>query len=344
MLISWTQVRSTLSVIIGFGASIWLVAACSSSGGDKTSGAGGTSASSSTGSVITTGNVTTGTGASITTTSALTSSTGGSTTGTTSSTGTGNTSSSASSGGTTAGQCPANAIFCADFEDGKIPSAAVFYPAYQRTMISTYMNVDGTMGNHGSTHSLRVTPWSQPMMMSPNFSQMLGVMTGKSTFWTRVYLRTGAPSTSTSMVMGHDTFVAGIDDSANGGSLANAGDPNNGEQVRVGEHSCQLEVNRRSNDNEVLSDAVGGVSNYTCAGGVTFAPDTWYCLETFYDGPNSTVRVFVNGSEVTGLHITTWGPYAYDMFKFGFENYSGTPRNIWYDDVAIATQQIGCFP
>jgi hypothetical protein len=198
-----------------------------------------------------------------------------------------------------------------------------------------YMTVDGTMGNHGSAHSLKVTPGT-------NFSQMLGVMTGKSTFWTRVYLR--MTTTGTSTVMGHDTFVAGVDDSANGGSLANAGDPNNGEQIRVGEHECQLEVNRRSNDNEVLSDAVGGVSNYVCAGGIAFATDTWYCLETFYDGPNSTLRVFVNGTESNALHVTTWGPYAYDMFKFGFENYSGTPRTIWYDDVAIATQQIGCFP
>jgi hypothetical protein len=198
-----------------------------------------------------------------------------------------------------------------------------------------YMTVDGTMGNHGSAHSLKVTPGT-------NFSQMLGVKTSVPTFWTRVYLRT--ETVNTSAVTGHDTFVAGVDDGANGGTLANAGDPNNGEQVRIGEHECQLELNRKSDDKEILSDAVGGVSNYVCSGGVTFSPATWYCVETLYDGPNSTVRVFVDGAEVTALHVTNWGPHMYDMFKFGFENYSGTSRNLWYDDIAIAPQQIGCFP
>jgi len=32
------------------------------------------------------------------------------------------------------------------------------------------------------------------------------------------------------------------------------------------------------------------------------------------------------------------------MFKFGFENYGGTPRNVWYDDVAIALEQVHCYP
>jgi hypothetical protein len=221
-----------------------------------------------------------------------------------------------------AGACPSNAIFCADFEAGTIPSAAVFFPAYQQSMVATYMNVDATVA-HGGTHSLKVTPGS-------NFSQMLGVMTGTPTFWTRMYLR---QDINTNTVMGHDTFVTATDSN---------GDPNMGAQIRVGEHSCQLELNRASDDKEILSDAMNGTSNYTCAGGITFMPNTWYCLQTFYDGPNSTVRVFVNSTEVTALHVTDWGPFTYDMFKFGFENYGGTGRNRWYDDVVIAPTQVGC--
>jgi hypothetical protein len=267
---------------------------------------------------------------------ATTGSTSGSGSGSGGATGASSGSSSSGAGGTsTAGQCPANAIFCTGFEDGTIPAAAVYYPAYQQSMTSTYMTVDGTMGANGSAHSLKVTPGT-------NFSQMLGVKTGVSTFWTRVYVQTA--TVDTSAVMGHDTFIEGVDDTANGGTLANAGDPNNGEQIRVGEHECQIELNRKSDDKEILSDAVDGSSDYVCAGGIGFDTGTWYCVETLYDGPNSTVRVFVNGAEVTGLHVADWGPYTYDMFKFGFENYSGTPRNIWYDDVAIAPQQIGCFP
>jgi hypothetical protein len=249
--------------------------------------------------------------------------------------GIGGTTGAGATGGTaSAGQCPSDAIFCADFENGAIPSAATFYPAYQRAMSASYMTVDGTMGANGSTHALKVTPGS-------NFSQMLGVPTGVSTFWTRMYIQTAV---DTSMVTGHDTFVAGIDDTANGGMLASAGDPNNGEHIRIGEHECQLEINRKSDDKEILSDAAGGNSNYTCAGGVTFTHGVWYCLEVFYDGPNSTVQVLVDNNKVTGLDVTNWGPYNYDLFTFGFENYGGTSRDVWYDDVAIAKHQIGCFP
>jgi hypothetical protein len=220
------------------------------------------------------------------------------------------------------GQCPSGAIFCADFESGSIPTQAVYYPDYQRSMSSMYMAVDSTVA-HGGTHSLKVTPGG-------NFSQMLGVMTGTATFWTRVYLRS---EVDTVTVSGHDTFVLATDGN---------GDPNAGQHIRIGEHSCQLEINRKTDDKEILSDAVNGNSMYMCSGGIAPMKNTWYCLEVFYDGPNSTVRVFVDGTESTALHVTDWGPYTYDMFKFGFENYGGTARNIWYDDVAIATQRIGC--
>lgn len=225
-------------------------------------------------------------------------------------------------GGGATGACPANAIFCEDFEAGSIPTKAVFFPTYQQSMMATYMAVDATVA-HGGTHSLKVMPGS-------NFSTMLGVMTGTPSFWTRVYLR---QDVNTNTVTGHDTFINATDGD---------GDPNDGNQIRVGEHSCQLEINRKSDDKEILSNAVNGMSNYACSGGITFAPNTWYCVETFYDGPNSSVRVFVNSTEVTALHVTDWGPFTYDMFKFGFENYGGTARNLWYDDVVIAPTQVGC--
>jgi len=302
-----------ITLVTGFA-----VAACASSPPAKGTGGAAGSSSAESGSTSSSG----------TSSSASVSGSSGSTTsGTSSSSGTG--------GASAAGECPANAIFCADFESGAIPAAAVFYPAYQQSTISTYMTVDATMGNHGSAHSLKVTPGS-------NFSQMLGVETGQPTFWTRVYLQ--SETVNTSAVTGHDTFIAGIDNTANGGTVAKAGDPDNGEQIRIGEHECQLEINRNSDDKEILSDAVDGGSDYVCAGGITFAPGTWYCVETLYDGPNSTVRVFVDGTEVTALEVTSWGPYTYDMFKFGYETYGGTPRTLWYDDVAIAPQRVGCFP
>ena len=314
--------------------------------GGNATGTGGSvgTGGSGTGGVVATGGAT-GTGGTVSSGGAS-----GSTGGVSGTGGTGTGGASGSSGGATgtgggaagttgtggsvvAGQCPANAIFCATFENGQLPSGATFYPAYQQSTMSTYVSVDATVGANGSAHSLKVTPGS-------NFSQMLGVPTTVSSFWATMYIRSDI---DTSTVSGHDTFVAAIDDSAAGGTLTSAGDPNNGEAIRIGEHECQLEINRKSDDKEVLSDAVNGTSNYTCAGGVTLSKDVWYCLEIFYDGPNSAVQVYVNGTEATGLHVTGWGPYNYDLFKFGFENYGGTARTIWYDDVAITKSKIGCF-
>ena len=215
------------------------------------------------------------------------------------------------------GQCPANAIFCTDFESGTIPAQASFFPEYLRPTMATYLTVDSTMGFNSSRSA---------KFAGTSFSQMLGVATGTATFWTRVYLRSDADM---STITGHATYVAATDGN---------GDPNMGEQVRVGEHTCQLELNRRSDDKEVLSN--GG--NYVCMGGIVLAKNSWYCLETFYNGPGHEVRVFVSGTESTALHVTDWGPYSYGMFKFGFENYSSPMRTMWYDDVAIAPQRIGC--
>lgn len=222
-----------------------------------------------------------------------------------------------SSAGQGDGQCPSNAIFCADFESGTIPPQATFFPEYLRATMATYLTVDATTG-FNSGHSAK--------FVGTSFSQMLGVATGTSTFWTRVYLRSDVDM---STITGHATYVAATDGN---------GDPNMGEQIRVGEHTCQLELNRRSDDKELLSN--GG--KYMCMGGIVLAKNTWYCLETFYNGPGREVRVFVAGTESAPLHATDWGPYNYGMFKFGFENYSSPMRNMWYDDVAIAPQRIGC--
>ncbi|RYZ10260.1 MAG: hypothetical protein EOO73_01400 [Myxococcales bacterium] len=134
---------------------------------------------------------------------------------------------------------------------------------------------------------------------------------------------------ATDIQMGHNTYVAAGTDT---------GDPNAGEYVRIGEHQCQLELNRKSDDKELLSN--GGM--YMCSGGVKLVKDTWYCLEFSYDGPGKEVRVFVDNTEVPALHATDWGPYEYKIFKLGFEKYHGAEKTIWYDDLALATEQVHC--
>lgn len=223
------------------------------------------------------------------------------------------------------GACPANAIFCADFESGSIPSEAVFFPAYQQSMASTYVTIDSTVAHSGkdSVKFLNVA--------NPSSSSMLVVKTNTPTFWSRVYIR---QDIDTATVTAHDSFF---------GATTGSGDANDGSLVRVGEHSCQLEINKLPGDTEILSDTTGpdgGAGNYVCSGGIAFTANTWYCVETFFDGPNSTVHVYVDGMDTT-LVATNWGPFTFDAFKFGFE-LSGPLRNVWYDDIVLAPQRVGC--
>jgi hypothetical protein len=219
-------------------------------------------------------------------------------------------------GGSGSGSCGAAGItFCTDFEGAAIPAELVYWPEYQRANVANFMTLDPS-GGFNSTQGLKVN--------GTEFSQMFGVATPGATFWGRVRLRS-----DTDIQMGHNTYVLATDV---------PGDPNAGEAIRIGEHQCQLELNRKSDDAEKLSN--GGT--YSCEGGVKFVANSWYCLEFFYDGANSEVRVFVDDAEVEALHVTDWGPYTYQTFKFGFEKYHGANKTLWYDDVALGTARVGC--
>ncbi len=213
------------------------------------------------------------------------------------------------------GSCDSSGLsFCSDFEDG-LPDELTFYPEYQQANMANFVELDSTVAKSGS-QSIKVT--------GTDFSQMLALPTPAADFWGRVYIQS-----NTDIQSGHNTYVAATDGS---------GDPNDGEHIRIGEHQCQLELNRRTDDAEKLSN--GGT--YECSGGIELKADTWYCLEFHYDGPGSEVQVFVDGTDVDALHVTDWGPYDYKLFKFGFEKYHGDAKTLWYDDLALGSERIGC--
>lgn len=217
------------------------------------------------------------------------------------------------SGGGAGTPCGTGSIFCTDFEAEAIPEQLLYYPEYERASQKT-ITLDTTVF-HGGKRALKV--------VGSSFSQMLGVAV-PSKFWGRVYMRS-----DTDIQMGHNTYVA---------AGTGTGDPNDGTYIRIGEHQCQLELNRNTDDKELLSN--GGM--YMCEGGVKLLKDTWYCLEFLYDGPGQQTRVFVDNTEVTALHTTDWGMYDYKLFKLGFEKYHGAEKTLWYDDLAIAAEQLHC--
>ncbi len=85
------------------------------------------------------------------------------------------------------------------------------------------------------------------------------------------------------------------------------------------------------------------------AGPVSRSPfpgkDRWLCIEWMFDGSaTSQVRVWVDGTEDTSLHLTgrTMGPFS--TLAVGAQQYGvdGATYDIWMDEVAVSTSRIGC--
>jgi hypothetical protein len=214
-------------------------------------------------------------------------------------------------------------LLCDDFEAAS-PGMAPGTPwttAVNGT--SGTVQVDGTTPAHSGTKSVHVASLG-------NYQTFLALRGApvfpapKPALYARVFMRLGAPMTA-----GHNTyFKAGAADVIS-----------SNDETRVGVMESMLMINQPDGDRGFLSN-----QNYwtDMKPGVVFPEQTWVCVEGFFDPPNSTVDFWVNGVEVPDLHRTDWKQDPLGAFHFGFEKYAGPDVDIWYDDVAIGTQPIGC--
>ena len=214
-------------------------------------------------------------------------------------------------------------LLCDDFEKHGVG----MQPAAPFTVVTNGLDgtvlIDGTTPAHSGTRSVHVQSLG-------NYQTFLAV-SGAPVFpapspalYARTYLRLAAPMTS-----GHNTyFKAGA-----------AGATSSNNETRVGVMVEMLMINQPDSDRGFLSN-----NNYwtDTLPGVVFTEQTWVCVEGFFDPPNSTVDIWVNEQEVPDLHRTDWKQDALGSFHFGFEKYAGPDADIWYDDIVIGTQPIGC--
>jgi hypothetical protein len=152
--------------------------------------------------------------------------------------------------------------------------------------------------------------------------------------YVRFFLRLGAP-----LGAGHVTFLAMKD-------LAD-----NGDDLRMGGQDMVLMYNRQSDDATLPVLSPTGVGD-----SVAPAPQTWLCIESHVDETSGTIDTWVDGREIAGLvedgtavadvssewlSRASWRPSLSDV-RLGWESYSGQTMTLWFDDVAIAGQRIGC--
>jgi hypothetical protein len=185
---------------------------------------------------------------------------------------------------------------------------------------------------HSGTHSLRVDGGGG-YCDHVFFSNATAVAAVSPQLYARFFVRFGA-----ALGAGHTTFLA-MKDQADGGK-----------DVRMGGQDAVLIYNRQSDDATLPTLSPTGVADSLAP-----AVDAWTCIELHVDETAGTIETWVDGKQVAGLtengtpvaDISTqwlsraWKPSLAD-FRLGWESYAGQTMTLWFDDVALASQRIGC--
>ncbi len=240
-------------------------------------------------------------------------------------------------GGAIGNPCSARAglLFCDDFESWPTGSA----PAGTRwtTQAATgAISIDTATASapaHSGSRSVHFVPTSNSFQTFLVFHDPATLPVSGGKFFVRFFVRLASGMTG-----GHNTFMTAD-------VFANAGQ---GNAVRVGEQQHMLMMT-------VAGDSHGYLSNQNFYNdgkpGVVFPAGAWTCFEMSFDPASTTLDVWANGTEVPDMHPTNIMLDTYDALRFGFEKYAGfsddpdagaATLDLWYDDIAIGTQRIGC--
>jgi hypothetical protein len=208
-------------------------------------------------------------------------------------------------------------VFCDDFE-----ADAAGAPPSPWTTISALpadVAVDGANPAASGTKSVHISDLNDPTpydtFLALHDASVLPVAGGK--LYLRFYIRLAKGTTT-----GHNTLVRGDLYASQG----------NGSNLLFGE------------DTSVIYESINndGQSALATKTSVNYPAGVWTCVELLLDHSAPAIDVWVNGTEVPDLHQTKWNIDAYDYLRFGFEQYAGPASELWYDDIAIGTQPIGC--
>jgi hypothetical protein len=227
-------------------------------------------------------------------------------------------------GGTagTAGGNPCSArpglIFCDTFE-----AATTTAPPAPWTTTGT-VTVDSSTPAHSGKKSIHIgdTTNDYDTLLVLHDAAVLPTASGR--FYFRVFMQVGAPLSAQ-----HNTFILSDLFAAQG----------SGNALRLGEDDNMLMFTLDGDAHAALSNA-----NYYNDGkpGIQLTPGAWTCLEVLLDSKKPEIDVWVDSTEVPDLHHTDFPIDDYDNLRFGFEKYAGPAMDIWYDDIAVGTQPIGC--
>jgi hypothetical protein len=217
-------------------------------------------------------------------------------------------------------------LFCEDFEDqavGIAPSG----PMWSTSFIGSEapeIAVDDATPAHSGARSVRVRAPSANFQSFLIYHDAAILPRESAEFYLRVELRIGRE-----MSGGHNAYLI----------ADRAAMPGAGNAVRFGEMNRMLSLS-------VGGDSHGALSNDDFYDdqvlGPRFVANEWSCLEGFFKTDPAEINFWLDGKEVADFHHTDWPADNYDALRFGFEKYAGPELEIWFDDIAIGAERIGC--
>lgn len=230
-----------------------------------------------------------------------------------------------------AGGCATGAT-CDGFENqaGSAPSGnwAVSYPDCSGAGTAA---IDRTTAHTGTT-SLRVD--GAAGYCNHVFVRDTAILSTTSNVW---FVRYWVKHT-TALPVSHTTAVA----------MQDANDGN--KDLRFGGQNSAMQFNRASDDATLPEQSPAGVAQ-----SAPLPTATWNCVEFKVSGADGTIQTWLNGSAVAGLTEDgvpthdldgqwlnrTWRPKLTDL-RLGWESYGEGADTLWYDDVAVGSQRVGC--
>jgi hypothetical protein len=251
---------------------------------------------------------------------------------------------------TGSGPCDvAGLLICDDFEataPGSDPDPTKFLaiPEWAKDQMGANVPLVAEGDAHSGTRSVRLNPTNvtaSVLWLVPNVD--LGP--AANSIYVRVWMKV---SVSTAQWLPHAWFIVG--------AVAHPFD-NTGTEIRLGASNGMLDVNlnNKLGGGEPTKFSDGGFTRPLDNGmGVNLEPGAWHCLEAHFNGAGQEFRFWIDGGEVTGLHVTTettppeggaglgeWAP-VYQYIRIGGQSNGVTTGEYWFDDLAVGSQPIGC--
>lgn len=247
---------------------------------------------------------------------------------------------------------PAAIIVEDDFDDstaGGWPDEAKWMPYPDWARMQGFAPVIDSAKSHSPPNSVRVT--STNVGDGSFLVPVMGKLpTPENRYYVRVWMNW---EKATATIMGHSGFIVGATARDNSGTEVRLGISSKGpgDQAMMDLNLIGGpggEVTRYSNG---FTD--GGDPSQASGNGFQFQADTWVCLEALFDGAGHEFRVWVDDVEIEAMHVTDfrgspnaeprtmWAP-NYTYLKIGAQDYDANLGKIWYDDVVIAKERVGC--